>query len=138
MKVKIQSKHRLQYETPWACAFDFKACKKYFIGPWQEMLIETDTAIEVPEWYMLMLAPRSSTYKKYGLILLNSVWIIDQDYNGPTDTIKFFYKNISSHTCMVHDGERIGQWAFVRIDKADFEYTVFEWPDRWSFWTTWV
>ena len=140
MKVKIKSEHKLNYETSWACAFDFKASEDIEILSWQAGLIETWTVIKTPEWYMLMLAPRSSTYKKlWWLILVNSVWIIDNDYCWNDDTIKFQYLNTSNTTVSIKKWDRIWQWVFVKIEQADFEYVDDMWEkNRWWFGTTWV
>jgi dUTP pyrophosphatase len=70
---------------------------------------------------MLMLAPRSSTFKNYGLILVNSVGIIDQDYCGENDTNKFMYLNMRSEPVSITKGERIGQGIIVKIEKSEFE-----------------
>ena len=68
-----------------------------------------------------MLAPRSSTFKNYGLILVNSVGIIDQDYCGENDTNKFMYLNMRSEPVSITKGERIGQGIIVKIEKSEFE-----------------
>ncbi len=140
MKVNIKSKQVLNYETSWACAFDFKASEDIDILPTQTWLVETWTVVEVPEWYMLMLAPRSSTYKKlWWLILVNSVWIIDNDYNWNNDTVKFQYLNTSNAIAHIKAWDRIWQWVFVKIEKAEFNYSDhMSNTDRWWFGTTWI
>ena len=122
MQVNIRSEQKLNYETPGACAFDFKANQDYSIPAGEVCMIETGTAIDTPEWYMLMLAPRSSTYKKKGLILVNSVGILDNDYCGDEDTAKFMYLNMTKETVQIEKWDRIGQGIFVKIAKADFQY----------------
>ena len=42
-------------------------------------------ALQLPEGYEAILAPRSSTFPKYGLILGNSIGVIDNGYSGPED-----------------------------------------------------
>ncbi len=68
-----------------------------------------------------MLAPRSSTFKNYGIMLVNSVGYVDQDYCGDSDTVKFMYMNMRAEPVTITQGERIGQGAFIRIDRAEFE-----------------
>lgn len=142
VKIKTKDNMILNYETEWACAFDFKASEDVEIAPWQAWMVETGTVIEVPKGSMLMLSPRSSTYKKLGsggLILVNSVWIIDNDYCGDNDSIKLVYLNTWKETCFIKKWDRIWQGTFVKINKAKFIYVEkMEWKDRGGFWTTWV
>jgi len=141
MKVRIKTKNNeaLNYESTWACAFDFKVSEEITINPGEFKLVETWTVVEVPEWYVLLTAPRSSTFKKYWLMQVNSCWIIDNDYCGDNDTIKFPFINMRNEAVTLAVWERIWQWMFVLIDKANFELVETMWNnDRWWFWTTWT
>ncbi len=141
MKVRIKTSdgQPLFYETAGAAGFDFKCTQDYTFEPWQFQLVETGTVVEVPEWYVLQIVPRSSTYKKHGLVQVNSVGIIDSDYRGNNDTIKFAYINLSKETQHIEAGTRIGQWVILPFLKADFEIVEDMWnADRGWFWTTWV
>ena len=51
---------------------------------------------------------------------VNSVGIIDQDYCGENDTIKFAYINMRDEAVTVPAGTRIGQGVFVKIERAEF------------------
>lgn len=42
-------------------------------------------ALQLPNGFEAELKVRSSTFKKYGLILVNSVGVIDEEYGGPLD-----------------------------------------------------
>lgn len=140
MKVRIKTIdwEPLFYETEGAVGFDFKCTEDYTFEPGEFKLVETGTVVEIPEWYMLQLAPRSSTFKKHGLIQTNSVWIIDCDYCGEEDTIKFPYMNVTKEVQKLEKGTRMGQWVFVKIGKAEFEVVEQMWNDknRWGFGTT--
>lgn len=140
MKVRIKTidNKPLFYETTGAVAFDFKCTQDYTFQPGEFHLVETGTVVEIPQWYMLQIQPRSSTFKKHGLMQVNSVWIIDQDYCGDEDTIKFAYMNMSKEVQTIQAGTRIGQWVFVKIEKADFQVVESMWDhaSRWGFGTT--
>lgn len=141
MKVRIKTTdwEALNYETSGAAWFDFKCTQDYTFEPGDFKLIETGTAIETPKWYMLQIQPRSSTFKKHGLMQVNGVGIIDSDYCGDTDTIKFAYINMSKETQVIEKWTRIGQWVFFKIEQADFEIVETMWnKDRGWFWTTWI
>ena len=44
---------------------------------------------QLPNGYEAIEAPRSSTFKKYGIIMTNSIGIIDNSYCGPGDEWNF-------------------------------------------------
>jgi len=123
MKVRIKTNNGepLAYETSGACAFDFKSVDEVTIEPGDFALVETGTVIETPKWYLLQIQPRSSTFKKFGLMQVNSVGIIDNDYCGDSDSVKFPYMNMKKESVTIPAGTRIGQWVFVKIERADFE-----------------
>lgn len=139
IRIKTSDWKPLFYETSWACAFDFKAIEDVEFEPWEFKLIETWVVVETPEWYVLQISPRSSTFKKHWLIQVNSVWIIDQDYCWNEDTIKFAFINMRKESVKIEKWTRIWQWIFLKIAKAEFELVENMWNDsRGWFWTTWV
>ena len=123
MKVRIKNStgKTLEYKTTGACAFDFESQSEVIFAPGEWKLIETGTVVETPEGYCLVTAPRSSIFKNYWLMQVNSIGIIDQDYCGDGDTIKFPYINMRKEEVIVKAGERIGQGMFVKIEKPEFE-----------------
>lgn len=42
-------------------------------------------SMKLPEEYDALILPRSSTFKRYGILLTNSVGYIDNSYNGTDD-----------------------------------------------------
>jgi len=142
MKVRIKSHDwkTVNYETPWACAFDFKCIEEVIFEPGEFKLVETWLVVETPKGYLLQTQPRSSTFKKHWLIQTNSVGIIDEDYCWDEDTIKFPYLNLSWVRQVLEAGTRIWQWVFVKIERAEFEVveTMNNSKNRWGFWTTWI
>ena len=61
---------------------------------------------------VLMLYNRSSNPKKKGLILANSVGVVDKDYYGNTDNdghFMFAFYNIKDEDVFIKKGEAIGQ-----------------------------
>lgn len=111
----------------------------YEIKPWEVVLVDTWTVVEIPEGYGLVLASRSWTYKHYGLMLVNWIWIIDQDYKWDTDTLKYNYYNISKETSIIKKWDRIWQAMLVKVLKPEFEVVEsMNNEARGWFWTTWV
>lgn len=139
MQVRIKKNHEfpLEYKTSGACAFDFVASEDVTFAPWEWKLVDTGTVVETPEGFVLLTAPRSSIFKNYGLMQVNSVGVIDQDYSGDNDIIRFPYINMRQETVTIKRGERIGQGMFVKIEKPEFlEVESMNNVDRGGFWST--
>lgn len=74
----------------------------------------TDLAFEIPEGHVGLLFPRSSI-SKTGMILSNSVGVIDSDYRGEV-TMRFkWIKDTNSYEV----GERISQLIVIPIPKVE-------------------
>lgn len=64
---------------------DLRAAKDISLKKGEFTLIPLGIAIQLPEGYEAILAPRSSTCKKFGIIQTNSIGIIDESYCGNDD-----------------------------------------------------
>ena len=86
MKVKIKRVDKSlplpKYETDGAVGFDLLCRESAEIAPQEIALIPANVIVETPPGYMLMLCMRSSTPRKIGLMMAQSVGIIDNDYCG--------------------------------------------------------
>ena len=67
---------------------DLRASKEYNLKANEFTLIDLGISIKLPEGYEAHIAPRSSTFKNYGIIQVNSVGVIDESYCGETDVWK--------------------------------------------------
>ena len=106
-----------KYETGGSVGFDILAREDTVIEAKSLGLIPGNIVVEVPEGYMLLVASRSSTPRKKGLLTPHGIGIIDHDYCGPEDEIKIQVHNFTDEMVKVNRGERIAQGLFVRIDK---------------------
>jgi dUTP pyrophosphatase len=139
VRIKNVSGKVPEYKTPGACAFDFEASEDVVFAPGEWKLVDTGTVIETPAGYCLVIAPRSGTFKNYGLMQVNSIGIIDQDYCWDLDTVKFAYINMRKEEVNIKKWERIGQGMFVKIEKPEFQIVEkMDNSDRWGFGTTGV
>lgn len=94
-------------------------------------LVKTGLKAYMGEDEVLILANRSSNPGKKGLILANSIGIVDSDYYGNPDNdghIMFAFFNFKDEDVEIKKGERIGQGMFQKYlttdnDLADGERT---------------
>ena len=68
---------------------DLRAAEDIFIPVGEYRLISLGVSMELPEGYEAHVVPRSSTFKKWGIIQANSVGIIDNEYKGDSDIWRF-------------------------------------------------
>ena len=68
---------------------DLYTDKDIHVGLYEHVMIPLGVAMKLPNGYEAIIAPRSSTYKKYGLIQTNSIGIIDNSYSGNNDQWMF-------------------------------------------------
>lgn len=71
---------------------DVYANEDVFIPKGEMRLVPLGFAMELPENYEAILAPRSSTFKTWGVVQTNSFGVIDESYKGDGDQwlIPFF------------------------------------------------
>lgn len=89
-------------------------------------LIDLGVVIELPKGFKADVKPRSSTFRKYGLIQANSIGLIDQSYCGPDDVWKF--PALATRNVTIPKGTPIAQFEALPSQKA----TVFQ-KLRWLF-----
>ena len=104
-----------QYQTIGSVGFDFETIEETIIFPKEIQLLPTGLVIEVPPDYMLMVALRSSTPRKWGLTMPQGIGIVDQDYCGPEDEIKIQVCNIAEEFIRIPKGVRLAQGVFVSV-----------------------
>jgi len=125
MRVKIKRIDKSlplpKYETKGSVGFDLYCRELVKVLPNQYLLIPGNVIVKTPASYMLLIAPRSSTFKRFGLTFPHSIGVIDQDYCGREDEINILVFNPSDKTVTIEKGERIAQGIFVKIDTAGWE-----------------
>lgn len=107
-----------RYESEGAVAFDLYSRETIEISGKSLALLPSNLIIGVPDGYALQIFARSSLAKKKGLMLANSVGIIDADYCGEEDEILISVYNFRDEPVTVERGTRIAQGMFVPAPKA--------------------
>ena len=64
---------------------DLRASKTINLKAGESAIIPLGVSIELPEGYEAHVAPRSSTFKNWGIVQTNSVGVIDNSYCGNND-----------------------------------------------------
>lgn len=84
-------------------------------------VIKLGVAMQLPNGYEALVAPRSSTFKKWGIILVNSLGVIDESYCGDEDEWGFLA--LAMRDTHIPAYTRICQFRIIEHQpKIDFEF----------------
>jgi dUTP pyrophosphatase len=111
---------QLKYATSGSAALDLKACieENIIVHPGQVVLIGTGIAIDIKDPSLAaVILPRSGLGHKNGIILGNTVGLIDSDYQGE---IKASIYNRSQEPFIIKPMDRICQMVFLPIKQVTF------------------
>jgi dUTP pyrophosphatase len=84
-------------------------------------IIPLGIAMELPKGYEAHVVPRSSTFKKYGIIQANSFGVIDESYNGDGD--EWGMPVIATRDIVIEKNERICQFRIME-KQPEIKFTV--------------
>ena len=106
------------YATPGSVAFDVYAREETRIAPRSLGLIPSNLIVCVPKGYVLLLASRSSTPLKKGLLTPHGIGIVDQDFCGPNDEMRVQVYNFTDAAVVIKRGERVAQAMVTPVEKC--------------------
>ena len=113
-------------KTKFAAGYDFEAAEDCIIPSFKKgmkpTLIKTGIKAYMQDDEVLILANRSSNPGKKGLILANSIGVIDKDYYGNEDNdghIMFAFFNVKDEDIEIKKGDCIGQGMFQKYLVTD-------------------
>lgn len=106
------------YATSGAAALDLRACLETpkTVQPGETVLIPSGIAISIHDpGLVALLVPRSGLGIRHGIVLANTVGVIDSDYQGE---IGIGIVNRGSSPYTIEPGERVCQMMFVPVLQA--------------------
>ena len=100
---------------------DLAVADDYLLKEGQHKLLSLGVSIELPKGYEAIVAPRSSTFGKYGILQTNSIGIIDNSYCGIDDVWKMSV--YATRNTFIPAGTRVAQF---RIQPVQEEVEIVE------------
>lgn len=85
------------------------------IKPREVVFVSLNIATEIPEDMVGLVFQRSSTYRRWGLKLTNSVGVIDALYRGDSDIWGAEFKNETDKTVILNPGDKVCQAIFLEL-----------------------
>lgn len=85
-------------------------------------LVDLGVSMKLPEGYEAHIAPRSSTFKNYGIIQTNSVGVVDNSFSGTNDVWKM--PCYFTHDTTINQYDRICQFRLMKkMEPVEFVET---------------
>lgn len=117
---KIEKLKYIDNKSDW---IDLRAAEKVEFRAGEFKLIPLGIAMELPEGYEAHILPRSSTFKNFGILLTNSMGIVDETYCGDDD--QWFFPALAMRDTVININERICQFRIMehqpRIEFAEVD-----------------
>lgn len=120
-------------KTKYSAGYDVEAAEDCVVPSFKKgmkpTLIKTGIKAYMQDDEVLILANRSSNPGKKGLILSNSIGVIDKDYYGNEDNdghIMFAFYNIKDEDITIKKGDAIGQAIFQKFLITDDDTAIGE------------
>ena len=123
IKVKYHSDIDRIAIIPQGSWIDLRAAETVELKKGEYKMISLGVSMELPEGYEALVLPRSSTYKKYHVILANSMGVIDESYNGDNDIWRFLAYALED--TVIPKNDRICQFRIIKHQpKVEFDEVV--------------
>ena len=112
-----------EYKTEGAAGMDLCAAisEPITLQPLERKLIPTGLKIELEHGYEAQVRPRSGLSIKHGIILINCIGTIDEDYRGE---VCVPIVNVSNEAYTIEPDERIAQMVIARVEQAEIKVAV--------------
>lgn len=130
---KIEKLRYIDGKSDW---IDLRAAEDITLKAGEFKLVPLGIAMQLPEGYEAHVVPRSSTYKNFGVLQVNSMGVIDASYCGDND--QWFMPVLAMRDTEIHVNDRICQFRIMENQpKIQFdEVDHLEGADRGGFGST--
>lgn len=105
---------KLEYIAGKSDWIDLRAAEEVTLRAGEFRLINLGVSMCLPDGYELMIAPRSSTFKNFGIIQTNSVGVVDEKYGKTSSKDVLMMPVLAMRDTVIHINDRICQF---RIQK---------------------
>lgn len=91
---------------------DLRAAEDVQLRSGEFRLISLGISVKLPEGYEAHIAPRSSSFKKWGFLQTNGVGIVDNSYSGTNDL--WMLPVYATRDAEIHENDRICQFRIMK------------------------
>ena len=116
---KLIKPENIEGKSDW---IDLRAAEDVVLKKGEFKIISLGVSMKLPDGYEAHLSPRSSTFKKWGIIQVHSVGVIDNSYSGDDDI--WGLPVYATRDTEIHLNDRICQFRIMKKqDVLDFKET---------------
>ena len=136
IKYHVKELEKLRYIDGKSDWIDLRVAENVSMKQGEYRLISMGISVEIPKGYEMLIVPRSSAYKNFGVLQTNARGVVDESFCGDNDIIHM--PILAMRDTEIHINDRIGQFRlmphqpevhFIEVDHLDNE-------DRGGFGTT--
>ena len=136
IKYHVKELEKLRYIDGKSDWIDLRVAENVSMKQGEDRLISMGISVEIPKGYEMLIVPRSSAYKNFGILQTNAMGVVDESFCGDNDIIHM--PILAMRDTEIHINDRIGQFRlmphqpevhFIEVDHLDNE-------DRGGFGTT--
>jgi possible dUTP diphosphatase len=136
IKYHVKELEKLCYIDGKSDWIDLRVAENVSMKQGEYRLISMGISVEIPKGYEMLIVPRSSAYKNFGILQTNAMGVVDESFCGDNDIIHM--PILAMRDTEIHINDRIGQFRlmphqpevhFIEVDHLDNE-------DRGGFGTT--
>ena len=136
IKYHVKELEKLRYIDGKSDWIDLRVAENVSMKQGEYRLISMGISVEIPKGYEMLIVPRSSAYKNFGILQTNAMGVVDESFCGDNDIIHM--PILAMRDTEIHINDRIGQFRlmphqpevhFLEVDHLDNE-------DRGGFGTT--
>lgn len=115
---------------------DLRAAETVELKAGEFQIISLGVSMKLPDGYEAHIVPRSSTFKKWGILQTNHMGVIDNSYSGDNDV--WGMPVLAMRDTVIHKNDRICQFRIVKkMGKVELiEVDHLEGKDRGGFGST--
>ena len=115
----IEPLNFIENKSDW---YDLRSAEEVEMKAGEFRLIKLGVAIQLPVGYEAIIAPRSSSFKNYGIIQTNSIGVVDESYCGDND--QWLMPALAMRDTVIHKNDRICQFRILAHQPAHKITTV--------------
>jgi len=112
IKIKYHSNIDPVVQIPGSDWCDLRAAEDVYLEEGEYKRISLGISVQLPEGYEAHILPRSSTFERYGILLVNGMGIIDNAFCGDNDIWQF--PAYATRDCFIAKNTRICQFRIVK------------------------
>lgn len=107
---------------------DLRAAEDVYLEQGERGIVSLGVSMKLPDGYEAHVVPRSSTYKKWGILQTNGVGIIDNSYSGNNDiwgmpvvATRDTQIKLNDRICQFRIIEKQPELSFVEVEHLEGE-----------------